>query len=44
MRLVEDAQAKQFDVEPLLALHTDDTTVVNFGGRRVADKTPFGTP
>jgi uncharacterized protein (TIGR02246 family) len=37
-RLVDDAQAKQSDVEPFLALHTDDTVVVNFGGRRVAGK------
>jgi uncharacterized protein (TIGR02246 family) len=37
-RLVADAQAKQSDVEPFLALHTDDTVVVNFGGRRVAGK------
>jgi uncharacterized protein (TIGR02246 family) len=37
-RLVEDAQERQFDVEPFLALHTDDTTIVNFGGRRVSGK------
>ena len=37
-RLVDDVQAKQSDVEPFLALHTDDTVVVNFGGRRVAGK------
>ncbi len=37
-RLVDDVQAKQLDVEPFLALHTDDAVVVNFGGRRVAGK------
>ena len=37
-RLVDDAQANQFEVEPFLALHTDDVTVVNFGGRRVMGK------
>lgn len=37
-QLVDDAQAAQFDVEPLLALHTDDTIVVNFVGRRVSSK------
>lgn len=37
-RLVADVQAKQLDVEPFLALHTDDTVVVNFAGRRVAGK------
>lgn len=37
-RLVEDVQAKQSDVEPFLALHTDDTVIVNFGGRRVVGK------
>ena len=37
-RLVDDVQAKQSDVEPFLALHTDETVVVNFGGRRVAGK------
>ena len=26
-RLVDDVQAKQSDVEPFLALHTDDTVV-----------------
>ena len=36
--LVERAQATQMDVEPFLALHTDDTVIVNFGGRRVAGK------
>lgn len=37
-QLVEDAQARQSDVEPFLALHTDDVVVVNFGGRRVVGK------
>lgn len=37
-QLVEDVQARQFDVEPFLALHTDDAIVVNFGGRRVLGK------
>jgi uncharacterized protein (TIGR02246 family) len=37
-RVVEEAQARQFDIEPFLALHTDDTIVVNFGGRRVTGK------
>jgi uncharacterized protein (TIGR02246 family) len=36
--LVAEAQAKQLDLEPFLALHTDDLTVVNFGGRRVVGK------
>lgn len=36
--LVAEAQAKQFDLEPFLALHTDDLVVVNFGGRRVVGK------
>ncbi len=33
--LVRTLQETQSDVEPFLALHTDDTIVVNFGGRRV---------
>lgn len=33
--LVEQAQASQFDVEPFIALHTPDTVIVNFAGRRV---------
>jgi uncharacterized protein (TIGR02246 family) len=37
-RLAADVQARQSEVEPFLALHTDDTVVVNFGGRRVAGK------
>ena len=37
-QLVDDVQANQFDVEPFLALHTDDAIIVNFGGRRVAGK------
>jgi uncharacterized protein (TIGR02246 family) len=34
-QLVERLQAAQSDVEPFLALHTPDTIIVNFGGRRV---------
>lgn len=34
-RLVETLQATQSQVEPFLALHTADTVVVNFRGRRV---------
>ena len=34
-QLVEALQAAQSDVEPFLALHTSDTIIVNFGGRRV---------
>ena len=34
-KLIGDAEASQFDVEPLIALHTPDAIVVNFGGRRV---------
>jgi uncharacterized protein (TIGR02246 family) len=34
-QLVEDLQAAQSDPEPFLALHTSDTIIVNFGGRRV---------
>jgi uncharacterized protein (TIGR02246 family) len=34
-QLVESLQATQSDVEPFLALHTPDTIIVNFGGRRV---------
>lgn len=41
-RLVDDAQASQFDVEPFLALHTDDAVVVNFGGRRVTGRGALG--
>lgn len=37
-QLIDDVQARQFDIEPFLALHTDDTVIVNFGGRRVAGK------
>lgn len=33
--LVEQAEASQFDVEPFIALHTPDTVIVNFVGRRV---------
>src|SRR5918999_4580973 len=34
-QLVEALQATQSDPEPFLALHTEETIVVNFGGRRV---------
>jgi uncharacterized protein (TIGR02246 family) len=34
-QLIERLQATQSDVEPFLALHTPDTIIVNFGGRRV---------
>ena len=34
-QFVESLQATQSDVEPFLALHTPDTIIVNFGGRRV---------
>jgi uncharacterized protein (TIGR02246 family) len=34
-QLVERLQATQSDMEPFLALHTPDTIIVNFGGRRV---------
>ena len=37
-QLVDEVQANQLDVEPFLALHTDDAIIVNFGGRRVAGK------
>jgi uncharacterized protein (TIGR02246 family) len=33
--LVDRLQAAQSDVEPFLRLHTPDTIIVNFGGRRV---------
>ncbi|WP_436794657.1 SgcJ/EcaC family oxidoreductase [Actinospongicola halichondriae] len=35
VELVNLAQASQSDVEPFLALHTSETVIVNFGGRRV---------
>ncbi|WP_152361276.1 SgcJ/EcaC family oxidoreductase [Microlunatus speluncae] len=41
-RLVEELQAAQFDVEPFLALHTEDAIIVNFGGRRVAGRDELG--
>ncbi|WP_433334299.1 SgcJ/EcaC family oxidoreductase [Spirillospora sp. CA-294931] len=37
-QLVQDAQDHQTDVEPFLALHTDETIVVNIAGRRVLGK------
>jgi uncharacterized protein (TIGR02246 family) len=33
--LVEQAERSQFDVEEFIALHTADTIIVNFVGRRV---------
>ncbi|MFI6293586.1 SgcJ/EcaC family oxidoreductase [Nonomuraea sp. NPDC050790] len=40
--LVADASRHQSDPEPFLALHTDDTSIVNFGGRRVLGKEAVG--
>ncbi|MEU6714937.1 SgcJ/EcaC family oxidoreductase [Nonomuraea sp. NPDC046802] len=37
-RLVAEAERHQNDLEPYLALHTADTSIVNFGGRRVAGR------
>ncbi|MFD9944352.1 SgcJ/EcaC family oxidoreductase [Nonomuraea sp. NPDC059023] len=37
-QLVADASRHQNDPEPFLALHADDTSLVNFGGRRVVGK------
>lgn len=34
-RLVDELQQHQSDVEPFMALHTAETVIVNFGGRRV---------
>lgn len=34
-QLVGQAQTRQSQVEPFLALHTADSVIVNFGGRRV---------
>jgi hypothetical protein len=33
--LIEQAEASQFDPEPFLALHSPETIIVNFVGRRV---------
>jgi uncharacterized protein (TIGR02246 family) len=33
--LIEQAEASQFSLEPFIALHTPDTVIVNFVGRRV---------
>ncbi|MFC6082033.1 SgcJ/EcaC family oxidoreductase [Sphaerisporangium aureirubrum] len=37
-QLVADAQESQGDVERFLALHADEVSIVNFGGRRVRGK------
>ena len=39
--LVAAAQAHQFDVVPLMALHDDEAVVVNMAGRRVFGKPAF---
>jgi len=33
--VIEQAEASQFDLEPFIALHTPETVIVNFVGRRV---------
>ena len=40
-RLVESAVTHQSDVEALMDLHTDDTIIVNFAGRRVLGRSAF---
>jgi uncharacterized protein (TIGR02246 family) len=40
-RLVANAMEYQDDVEPLMELHTEDTIIVNFGGRRVLGREAF---
>jgi uncharacterized protein (TIGR02246 family) len=40
-QLVADATEYQNDVEPLMKLHTEDTIIVNFGGRRVLGREAF---
>ncbi|MEV0384348.1 SgcJ/EcaC family oxidoreductase [Nonomuraea sp. NPDC050643] len=42
-RLVVDAEEHQSDVETFVALHTADTSIVNFGGRRVAGRQALTT-
>jgi uncharacterized protein (TIGR02246 family) len=42
-RLVDAAVEHQSDVEPFLALHTDDIVLVNLAGRRVIGKAVLGT-
>ena len=39
--LVAEANARQDQLEPLLALHTDDVVIVNVAGRRVVGKETF---
>ena len=34
-QLVEEAQDAQFDIQRFIPLHTPETVIVNFGGRRV---------
>jgi uncharacterized protein (TIGR02246 family) len=34
-QLVADAQRHQHDLDRFISLHTDDVSIVNFGGRRV---------
>ena len=41
-RTVAAAERHQNDVDPFLALHTTDTTIVNIAGRRVAGREAFG--
>jgi uncharacterized protein (TIGR02246 family) len=41
--LITEATARQNDLEPLLALHTDDVVIVNVVGRRVVGKAAFRT-
>ena len=41
-RLVDAAVEHQSDVEPFLALHTDDIVLVNLAGRRVIGKAALG--
>jgi uncharacterized protein (TIGR02246 family) len=40
-QLVAAAQARQFDVAPLMVLHDDEAVVVNMAGRRVFGKPAF---
>lgn len=41
-RLVDAAVEHQSDVDPFLALHTDDIVLVNLAGRRVIGKAALG--
>ncbi|CAN5852209.1 hypothetical protein BH24ACT6_BH24ACT6_14120 [soil metagenome] len=40
-QVVAEAQEAQNDVDRLMALHTDDTAIVNIAGRRVLGKAAF---